>query len=240
MTRNEAIEHIADNLGGIALAAVIAKGYNDNTLSAIAAMDKNKVKVFTDTTYSAETVDILTKAYSEKIIDSADLFYVMRYSTFRNSNEVDVKKYIECIKGGGISRKTATNILVADNYESGDYDALAEKVKSGAYFPTKYGTLSLSYEVARVLFKLKVPLRASRKGHIPSGVINVEDSIRYGDCIRGGSSKLVQTICKFMRKDDWDSFYKYLLSKNIEDISAEDIEKYYSDFKTASVRSKSR
>ena len=240
MTRNEAIEHIADNLGGIALAAVIAKGYNDNTLSAIAAMDKNKVKVFTDTTYSAETVDTLTKAYSEKIIDSADFFYVMRYSTFRNGNEVDVKNYLDSIKVGGMSRKTATNIFVADNYESEDYDALAEKVKSGAYFPTKYGTLSLSYEVARVLFKLKVPLRASRKGHIPSGVINVEDSISYGDCIRGGSSKLVQTICEFMRKDDWDSFYKYLLSKKIEDISAEDLEKYYSDYKTVSVRSKSR
>ncbi len=240
MTRDEAIEQIAETQGSQALAAVIAKGYDDNTLSVIAAADKRKAKVFTDTKYSPETVDTLTKAYSEKIIDGADLLHVMRYSTFRNGNEVDVKKYIDCIKGGGMSRKTATNIFVADNYEVDNFDELSNKVKSGAYFPTKYGTLSLSYEVARVLFKLKVPLRASRKGHIPSGVINVEDSIKYGDCIRGGSTKLVQTVCEYMRKDDWDSFYKYLLSRETEDISAEDMEKYYSEYKAAPVRSKKR
>ena len=240
MTRDEAIEQIADNLGGQALAAVIAKGYDNNTLSVIATADKKKAKVFTDTKYSAETVDTLTKAYSEKIIDGADLLHVMRYSTFRNGNEVDVKKYIESIKGGGMSRKTATDIFVADNYEQENYDTLVSKVKSGAYFPTKYGTLSLSYEVARVLFKLKLPLRASRKGHIPSGVLNVEDNIKYGDCIRGGSTKLVQTVCKYMRKDDWDSFYKYLLSKETENITEEDLEKYYSDYKAAPVRSKKR
>ncbi len=240
MTRDEAIEQIAETQGGQALAAVIAKGYDDNTLSVIAAADKKKAKVFTDTMYSAETVDALTKAYSEKIIDGADLLHVMRYSTFRNGNEVDVKKYIECIKGGGMSRKTATNIFVADNYEVDNFDELSNKVKSGAYFPTKYGTLSLSYEVARVLFKLKVPLRASRKGHIPSGVINVEDSIRYGDCIRGGSTKLVQTICEYMRKDDWDGFYKYLSDQNIENLSDEDISSCYEKYKAAPVRSKKR
>ena len=240
MTRDEAIEQIAETQGGQALAAVIAKGYDDSTLSVIAAADKKKAKVFTDTKYSPETVDTLTKAYSEKIIDGADLLHVMRYSTFRNGNEVDVKRYIECIKGGGMSRKTATNIFVADNYEVDNFDELSNKVKSGAYFPTKYGTLSLSYEVARVLFKLKVPLRASRKGHIPSGVLNIEDSIKYGDCIRGGSTKLVQTICEYMRKDDWDSFYKYLLSRETDIITEEDVDRMYSDYKAAPVRSKMR
>lgn len=42
MTRDEAIEQIAETQGGQALAAVIAKGYDDNTLSVIAAADKSK------------------------------------------------------------------------------------------------------------------------------------------------------------------------------------------------------
>jgi len=50
----------------------------------------------------------------------------------------------------------------------------------------------------------------------------------------------VQTVCEYMRKDDWGSFYKYLLSRETEDISAEDMEKYYSEFKAAPVRSKKR
>ncbi len=239
MTRDEAIEQIVENFGGQLLAAVIAKGYDDNTLSVIAAQNERNARLFSSTKYAPETVDTLTKAYSENVIDGNDLLHIMRFSVYRNGNEIDVQRFVQRIKGG-MGHKTASNNFVADNYEPEDFDTLADKVKSGAYFPTKYGTLSLSYEVARVLFKLKVPLRASRKGHIPSGVLNVEDSIRYGDCIRGGSTKLVQTVCEYMRKDDWDSFYKYLLSREIENISADDMEKYYSEYKAAPVRSKKR
>lgn len=135
---------------------------------------------------------------------------------------------------------TASLVFVADDYEPERFDELADKVKCGAYFPTKYGTLSISYEVAKVLFKLKVPLRASRKGYISSGVLNIEDNIKYGDCIRGGDSKLVLTVKKYMDKSDWDSFYSYLLSKDNDNISAADIEKHYSDYKSAPKRTKRR
>ncbi len=239
MTRAEAIESLADKLGGQALAAVLAKGYDDNTLSIIAKQSKRNAQLFCNTKYAPETVDTLTKAYTENIIDGEDLLHIMRYSTFRNGNEVDTIKYIERIKNG-MGHKTATDIFVADNYESEDFDTLADKVKSGAYFPTKYGTLSLSYEVAKVLFKLNVPLRASRKGHIPSGVLNVDDNIRYNDCIRGGSTKLVMKIRRYMNRNDWEGFYKYLLEQNTENISAEDISDCYEKYKTTPRRTKRR
>ena len=239
MTREEAIESLADKLGGQALAAVLAKGYDDNTLSVIAAQNQRNAKLFCDTKYAPETVDTITKAFSENIIDGDDLLHIMRYSTFRNGNEVDTIKYIERIKNG-MGHKTATDIFVADNYEPESFDELSNKVKSGAYFPTKYGTLSLSYEVAKVLFKLNVPLRASRKGHIPSGVLNVDDNIRYNDCIRGGSTKLVMEIRRFMNHNDWEGFYKYLMEQNIENISDEDISACYTKYKAAPKRTKRR
>ena len=235
MTREEAIESLADKLGGQDLAAVLAKGYDGNTLSVIAEQDKKAMSLFAKTKLSAESVDTIVKAYSESIIDGDDLLHIMHYSTFRNGNEVDTHKFIERIKGG-VSHKTAADIFVADNYEAEDYDALADKVESG----TKYGTLSLSYEVAKVLFTLKVPLRASRKGHIPSGVLNVEDNIRYGDCIRGGNTKLVMTVKQYMDQPDWEEFYKYLRKQNMDNISAAGLDEYYSKFKPAQVRKKRR
>lgn len=239
MAREETIENLAEKLSGQDLAAVLAKGYDDNTLSVISEQDRKAVSLFTKTKLSAESVDTIVKAYSESIIDGEDLLHIMSYSTFRNGNEVDTCKFIERIKGG-MSHKTAADIFVADNYEDEDYDALADKVESGAYFPTKYGTLSLSYEVAKVLFTLKVPLRASRKGHIPSGVLNVEDNIRYGDCIRGGNTKLVLTVKQYMDKPDWGEFYKYLRKQNMDNISAAGLDEYYSKFKPAQVRTKRR
>ena len=92
--------------------------------------------------------------------------------------------------------------------------------------------------MAKVLFKLRVPLRASRKGRIPSGVLNVEDNIKYGDCIRGGSSELVLTIREYMNCNDWDGFYKYLSERNLENISAEDISSCYEKYRTVSNRAK--
>ena len=239
MTREEAIESLAETHGGQALAAVLAKGYDDNTLSVIASQNQRNAKLFCETKFAPETVDTLTKAYSENVIDGDDLLHIMRYSKYRNGNETDVQRFILRIKGG-MGHKTAADIFVADNYEPEDFDTLADKVKSGAYFPTKYGTLSLSYEVAKVLFKLKVPLRASRKGHIPSGVLNVDDNIKYGDCIRGGSSKLVLTVRKYMNRNDWDSFYKYLSEQNFESISAEDISSCYEKYSTVPKHSKRR
>lgn len=239
MTREEAIESLAENIGRQALAAVLAKGYDDNTLSVIAEQNKAAAQYFVDTMLSVESVNTITKAYSEKIIDGADLIHIMQYSTFRNGNEVDVQRFIQRIKCG-MDHTTASLVFVADNYEPERFDELADKVKSGAYFPTKYGTLSISYEVARVLSRLKVPLRASRKGYISSGVLNIEDNIKYGDCIRGGDSKLVLTVKKYMDKFDWDSFYSYLLSKDNDNISAADIEKHYSDYKSAPKRTKRR
>lgn len=239
MTREEAIESLAENIGGQALAAVLAKGYDDNTLSVIAEQNKTAAQYFVDTMLSAESVNTITKAYSEKIIDGADLINIMQYSTFRNGNEVDVQRFIQRIKCG-MDHTTASLVFVADNYEPERFDELADKVKCGAYFPTKHGTLSISYEVARVLSRLKVPLRASRKGYISSGVLNIEDNIKYGDCIRGGDSKLVLTVKKYMDKSDWDSFYSYLLSRDNDNISADDIEKHYSEYKSAPKRAKRR
>ena len=239
MTREEAIENLADKFGGQALAAVLAKGYDDNTLSVIAKQSERNAQLFCDTKYAPETVDTIVKAFTDDIIDGDDLLHIMRYSTFRNGNEVDVQRYIERIKNG-MGQKTATDIFVADNYEPESFDELADKVKSGAYFPTKYGTLSLSYEVAKVLYRLNIPLRASRKGHIPSGVLNVDDNIRYNDCIRGGSTKLVMEIRRFMNHNDWEGFYKYLLEQNIENISAEDISANYEKYKSAPRRTKRR
>ena len=96
----------------------------------------------------------------------------------------------------------------------------------------------MPYEVAKVLFKLKVPLRASRKGRIPSGVLNVEENIKYGDCIRGGSSELVLTIREHMNRNDWKGFYKYLSERNLENISADDISSCYEKYRIASNRAK--
>ncbi|MBR1384690.1 MAG: hypothetical protein IJ555_12925 [Ruminococcus sp.] len=239
MTREEAIESLAENIGGQALAAVLAKGYDDNTLSVIAQQNKAAAQYFVDTKLSTESVDTITKAYSEKIIDGADLIHIMQYSTFRNGNEVDVQRFIQRIKCG-MDHTTASLVFVADNYEPERFDELADKVKCGAYFPTKYGTLSISFEVARVLARLKVPLRASRKGYISSGVLDIEENIKYGDCIRGGDNKLVLTVKRYMDKPDWDSFCKVLVEQEFENVSADDVDKCYHDYKSAPKRAKRR
>lgn len=239
MTREQSIEQLSESLDGQQLAAVLAKGYSDISLAVIAGFYKTDAKYFADTMLSADTVDTLTTAYSEKLIDKNDIIHIMCYSTFRNKNEVDVKRFVQRIKRG-MDHQTASLVFVADNYEDGDFDSLADKVESGAYFPTKYGTLSISYEVAKALVGLKVPLRASRKGHITGGILDVDEHIRYGDCIRGGNYKLVQTVKQCMDKPDWDGFYKYLVSRNIEEISADNISSCYDKYRSAPKRAKRR
>ena len=48
------------------------------------------------------------------------------------------------------------------------------------------------------------------------------------------------TVKRYMDKSDWDSFYSYLLSKDNDNISAADIEKHYSEYKSAPKRAKRR
>lgn len=238
MTNEENIERLADKVGMKMLAEILAKGYDENTLSVIAKQEEKNAKLFVQTKLSVEAVDAIVRAYSEKIIDGDDLLHIMRYSAFSSQNEVDTRRFIERIKGG-MNHRTAAAVFVAENYENGGFDSLADKVESGAYFPTKYGTLSLSYDVAKVLFGLKVPLRASRKGSVPEEVSEVDENIRNGDCIRGGNYKLVQAIKQYMDKPDWTGFYKFLLSRDSENISAEMIEKQYSEY-TAALKSERR
>ncbi len=144
-SRDESIELLSETLNPEQLRKAITRQYNNLALSVIADFKKEYAGQLIDNNFSAETINKLTEAYCNRKMDSYDLFIAVKYSGGDNEKYID--DFLDSIDKG-FYHGTAAKTFLAVLFEDCNYKEAAEYVKSGAFYPTEYGSLSLEKDVA--------------------------------------------------------------------------------------------
>ncbi|MGN1417633.1 MAG: hypothetical protein ACI4XF_12365 [Oscillospiraceae bacterium] len=156
--REESIEQLSEMLNKEKLRKLIMQGYSDISLSVMADFKNQYASDMADSKFFPLTVNKLTEAYANDRISIDDLFRVMEYSKFTVKNEPYVDSFLNSIDNG-VYHETAAKIFAAVNYENCTYSEALGFVKSGAFYPTEYASLSVTDKVAEQLSGMGVKLR---------------------------------------------------------------------------------
>ncbi len=229
-SRDESIEQLSETLNPEQLRKAITQQYSALSLSVIADFKKEYADKLIDSRFSAETINKLTKAYYDNKIDSDDLFIAVKY--FGTENEPYIDDFLDCIDKGfyhGNAAKTFLAVL----YEDCSYKEAVEYVKSGAFYPTEYGSLSLERNVAEQLDQLGVPLRACEGFNYYYDVDDLNEALDSGAAIFVRDKELAVKICEYMKLPDWKDFKEYVEMKTCgkkSDLSGDSLSEFRDEY----------
>lgn len=227
--RDESIEQLSEVLRPEQLRKVITQGYSDISLSVMADFQKEYAQELADSKYSVQTVNKITDTYSNGIIDDNDLVRIVDGSFYTNENEKYIDDFIKSIDSG-ISHTTATKCLMAVNYEDCTYSKAIDYVKSGAFYPTEYASLSVSDKVAKELYDIGVYLRACEGFNYCYDVVNLKEALDNGAAVFVTDKSLAVIVNDLMKEPDWQEFKDKLQGTNINKYSSIEFESMYNDF----------
>ena len=205
-SRDESIELLSETLNPEQLRKAITRQYNNLSLSVIADFKKEYASQLIDSRFSAETINKLTKAYCNRKIDSYDLFIAVKYSGGENEKYID--DFLDSIDKG-FYHGTAAKTFLAVLFEDHSYKEAVELVKSGAFYPTEYGSLSVTNEVAKQLDQMGVPLRACEdfnNCYDIDSADRLEGALERGAAIFVRDKNLAVKVCEYMKLPDWSNF----------------------------------
>lgn len=214
-TRDESIEQLSEMLTNERLRKAIKRGYSDVSLSVIADFKKEYARQLIDSSYSANTINKLTEAYVNNKINSDDLIQAVKYSEHSDRNEPYVDDFLDSIDKG-FYHETAAKTFSAVLYENCSYKEAMELVKSGAFYPTEYASLSVKNDVAEQLDMLNVQLRACEGFNYCYDIDSVD---RFKGALERGAAFFVQDkelavkVCEYMKQPDWEDFKEYAQMK---------------------------
>ena len=190
-TRDESIANLSEKLSKEQLHKAVTQGYSDVSLSEISR-------------FRGEYAD----AYNKNLLTPNDLIQTIKYTEHNNKNEPYVDDFLGSIEND-IFHKTAVGIFSATLYEHCSYKEAVEYVKSGAFYPTEYASLSVTKEVAEQLDKMGVPLRAC-EGFNNCYDIDIADrldgALERGAAIFVRDKNLAVKVCEYMKLPDWSNF----------------------------------
>lgn len=209
-SRDESIELLSETLNPEQLRKAITRQYNNLSLSVIADFKKEYAGQLIDSRFSAETINKLTKAYCNRKIDSYDLFIAVKYSGGENEKYID--DFLDSIDKG-FYHGTAAKTFLAVLFEDHSYKEAVELVKSGAFYPTEYGSLSLEKNVAEELDKMGVPLRACEGFNNIYDVDDLSEALERFAAIFVQDKSLAVKVCEYMKLPDWNNFKEYIEMK---------------------------
>ena len=212
-SRDESIELLSETLNPEQLRKAITRQYNNLSLSVIADFKKEYASQLIDSRFSAETINKLTKAYCNRKIDSYDLFIAVKYSGGENEKYID--DFLDSIDKG-FYHGTAAKTFLAVLFEDHSYKEAVELVKSGAFYPTEYGSLSVTNEVAKQLDQMGVPLRACEdfnNCYDIDSADRLEGALERGAAIFVRDKNLAVKVCEYMKLPDWNNFKEYIEMK---------------------------
>ncbi len=206
-SREESIEQLSETLNPEQLRKAITQRYSALSLSVIADFRKEYADKLIDSRFSAETINKLTKAYYDEKINTEDLFIAVKYSGGENEKYID--DFLDSIDKG-FYHGTAAKTFLAVLFEDCSYKEAMELVKSGAFYPTEYGSLSLEKEVAVELDKMGVPLRACEGFNNNYDVDDLSEALERSAAIFVQDKELAVKVCEYMKLPDWNNFKEYI------------------------------
>lgn len=207
-TRDESIANLSEKLSKEQLHKAVTQGYSDVSLSEISRFKGEYAAMFFDSKYSANTVNKLIDAYSKSLLTPNDLIQAIKYTENNNKNEPYVDDFLGSIEND-IFHKTAVGIFSATLYENCSYKEAVEYVKSGAFYPTEYASLSVTNEVAEQLDKMGIPLRACEgfnNCYDIDSADRLEGALERGAAIFVRDKNLAVKVCEYMKLPDWSNF----------------------------------
>lgn len=202
-SRNESIEQLSQTLDSEQLRKAITQRYSALSLSVIADFKKEYADKLIDSRFSAETINKLTRAYYDEKINTEDLFIAVKYSGGENEKYID--DFLDSIDKG-FYHGTAAKTFLAVLFEDCSYKEAMELVKSGAFYPTEYGSLSLEKEVAVELDKMGVPLRACEGFNNNYDVDDLSEALEKYAAIFVRDKNLAVKVSEYMKLPDWSNF----------------------------------
>ncbi len=206
-SRNESIEQLSETLNPEQLRKAITQRYSALSLSVIADFKKEYADKLIDSRFSAETINKLTKAYYDEKINSEDLFIAVKYSGGENEPYID--DFLDSIDKG-FYHGTAAKTFLAVLFEDCNYKEAVEYVKSGAFYPTEYGSLSLEKDIAVELDKMGVPLRACEGFNNNYDVDDLNEALERYAAILVQDKELAVKVSEYMKLPDWNNFKEYI------------------------------
>ena len=209
------MELLSKTLNTEQLRKAITQRYNLLSLSVIADFNKEYASRIIDSSFSAETINKLTKAYVNRKIDTWDLFQAVKYTELSAENEPYIDDFLNSIDKD-FYHASAARIFTATLYENCSYKEAAEYVKSGAFYATEYGSLSLETDVAKQLDEIGVPLRACEGFNYCYDIDctdRLEGALERGAAIFVQDKELAVRVCEYMKLPDWEDFKEYVEMK---------------------------
>lgn len=127
----------------------------------------------------------------------------MKYSGGENEKYID--DFLDSIDKG-FYHGTAAKTFLAVLFEDCNYKEAMEFVKSGAFYPTEYGSFSLEKDVAVELDKMGVPLRACEGFNNNYDVDNLNEALERYAAILVQDKELAVKVSEYMKLPDWSNF----------------------------------
>lgn len=145
--REESLEQISQMLKPEQMKKLITQEYTDTALSVMADFKKEYAESLAGSSFSAKTINKLTEAYAQDKLSAEDLLMSVKYTAYTKTNEPYVNDFLNSVDEG-VFHETAAKTFAAVNYEDCSYAEAIGLVKSGAFEPTDYASLSVTKETA--------------------------------------------------------------------------------------------
>lgn len=232
--RDESIDQLSEMLSPELLRKVITQGYSDISLSVMADFRGNYAQMLVSSKYSPETMNKLIEAYADNKLTSDELLRIADYSDVNTRNEPYIDAFLESIDNG-VYHETAAKTFLAVNYEKCSYSQALEYVKSGAFYPTNYASLSVTDKVAEQLHNMGVSLRACDGFNYCYDVAHLKSAIENGAAIFVSDKDLAVKVNEMMKLPDWEQFrdeVRYIMGQNIGELTGEKLSELRFDYIT--------
>ena len=215
--RDESIDQLSEMIRPELLRKAITQGYSDVSLSVMADFKPAYAEMIIKSSYKPETINKLTNAYMEDKLSMDDMFRVIDYTEHTTRNEPYVDAFLESV-GNSVYHETAAKAFATVNFEKCSYNTAIDYIKSEAFYPTDFSSLSVTDNVAGELHSMGVPLRACEGFNYCYDVTNLNEALGNGAAIFVADKELAVKVSEMMKLPDWEQFrdeVRYIMGQNI-------------------------
>ena len=231
-TREESLQQLSEILRSEQLRKAITQGYSDVSLSVIADFKPAYAEMLIKSSYTPETINKLTDAYAKDKISMDDMLRVVDYSNHTTRNEPYIDAFLASIDNG-VYHETAAKTFAAVNFEKCSYNEAINYVKSGAFYPTDFSSLSVTDNVAEELHKMGVSLRACEGFNYCYDISDFREALRNSAAIFVSDKDIAVKVSEMMNLPDWEQFrdeVRYIMGQNIGELTGDKLSELRSDY----------
>lgn len=232
--RDESIDQLSEMIRPELLRKAITQGYSDVSLSVMADFKPAYAEMIIKSSYKPETINKLTNAYMEDKLSMDDMFRVIDYTEHTTRNEPYVDAFLESV-GNSVYHETAAKAFATVNFEKCSYNTAIDYIKSEAFYPTDFSSLSVTDNVAGELHSMGVPLRACEGFNYCYDVTNLNEALGNGAAIFVADKELAVKVSEIMKLPDWEQFrdeVRYIMGQNIGELTGEKLSELRFDYIT--------